>query len=634
MALSGRINGSCTGTAASKYNLWIDWSASQSIQNNCSYVNMKMYVQRNDGYSSSAYNLGSNYRYTRYDGGNESGYSGTIDTRNNVQVLLQETNYTTYHNSDGSRSVNLSGGFSMGNTSLSGGSVGETVVLDTIPREAYITNSVDFTIGNSIYLTFNNPANFSLKLHLYINSQFICEKWLSGSSGWLTFTQDEINTMYSKTPNSNSAGMWIGCAAMNGSTQIGSWRDAFGTCYVANSNPTFSDYTYADTNAATLILTSNNQLIVQSKSTIRVTCNTATPRNYATISKYTAQINGRTVESSTTTIDAGTVSQNDTLIVSAVDSRGNTTSVTKSITVISYSDIALSNVLLIRTNNISQETTLSFNGTLTDLKVGGVSKNDVITARYRYKATTTEAWGSWNSILSYLTKTATTYSLTRIIGNFDIDTSYNFEVYTEDKLGNKTVSVLLVPGKPLLSYRKGMIGINKIPTQGSLDIDGDIYTGGGALMPTGAMIVWTTDTIPVGWLKCVGTAVSRTTYSKLFAVIGTQYGTGDGSTTFNVPEGRTRAMIGKDPTGWGTNWFDTLGKMGGEPTHTLSYGEMPTHSHSYPGHWGSARPSTSTIGWNLGDTDWNWYATTSEGSSTAHNNMPPYTIINWIVKYC
>lgn len=66
------------------------------------------------------------------------------------------------------------------------------------------------------------------------------------------------------------------------------------------------------------------------------------------------------------------------------------------------------------------------------------------------------------------------------------------------------------------------------------------------LVPTGLMAPWGTETAPTGWLKCDGTAVSRTTYSALFAVIGETFGQGDNSTTFNVPDFRGRFLRGMD----------------------------------------------------------------------------------------
>jgi len=95
-----------------------------------------------------------------------------------------------------------------------------------------------------------------------------------------------------------------------------------------------------------------------------------------------------------------------------------------------------------------------------------------------------------------------------------------------------------------------------------------------------------------------GQPISRTTYGALFSLIGTTYGTGDGSTTFNLPDLRGRVLAGKDDMG-GTgagrltpSWFGasaaTLGATGGSESHTLTTAEIPSHTHanflSDPGH--------------------------------------------------
>lgn len=92
-------------------------------------------------------------------------------------------------------------------------------------------------------------------------------------------------------------------------------------------------------------------------------------------------------------------------------------------------------------------------------------------------------------------------------------------------------------------------------------------------VPLGAVILWTNATNPVGWLKCDGAAISRTTYADLFAVIGTTYGSGDGSTTFNLPGGTEgRYIVGK-----GTHAdVDSLGENDG---HSAA-NRTPSHGHS------------------------------------------------------
>lgn len=93
--------------------------------------------------------------------------------------------------------------------------------------------------------------------------------------------------------------------------------------------------------------------------------------------------------------------------------------------------------------------------------------------------------------------------------------------------------------------------------------------------PTGTVNSFAGATAPTGWLLCGGQAISRTTYSDLFAVVGTTYGVGDGSTTFNIPDLRGRAIAGLDNMGGvdagRLDWANTLGTSGGTQTNTHNH---------------------------------------------------------------
>ena len=95
--------------------------------------------------------------------------------------------------------------------------------------------------------------------------------------------------------------------------------------------------------------------------------------------------------------------------------------------------------------------------------------------------------------------------------------------------------------------------------------------------PAGVVITYAGSTAPEGWLLCDGSAVSRDTYATLFAVIGTTYGVGDGSTTFNVPNLQGRVVIGVSGT-------HALASTGGATTVTLETANLPAHTHSVPKH--------------------------------------------------
>lgn len=131
----------------------------------------------------------------------------------------------------------------------------------------------------------------------------------------------------------------------------------------------------------------------------------------------------------------------------------------------------------------------------------------------------------------------------------------------------------------------------------------------------GEITAFAGSTAPNGWLMCDGSAVSRTTYSKLFAVIGTTYGTGDGSTTFNLPDMRNRFPVGAGST-------YSLNSKGGENSHTLTINELPSDA-LYSNY-------TTTAQWGDYEASGAYYYRT-RGGGQAHENRPPYIGLNFII---
>jgi microcystin-dependent protein len=169
------------------------------------------------------------------------------------------------------------------------------------------------------------------------------------------------------------------------------------------------------------------------------------------------------------------------------------------------------------------------------------------------------------------------------------------------------------------------------------------------IQPAGIIQMYAGSSAPTNWLLCDGSAVSRTTYSALFSAIGTNYGSGNGSTTFNLPNLTNRMPIGK-----GTGSFSTLNNQGGAETFTLSSGNMPAHQHyiginTYAAAGiGSAVPMASVNNYmhlggdtnsntdryrmtGRGDVVANAGLTSSTGSGTAFNKMSPYIVVNFII---
>lgn len=189
-------------------------------------------------------------------------------------------------------------------------------------------------------------------------------------------------------------------------------------------------------------------------------------------------------------------------------------------------------------------------------------------------------------------------------------------------------------------------------------------------IPVGVMHEYGGATAPTGYLLCDGTAVSRATYAPLFAIISTTYGTGDGSTTFNVPDLRGRMPMGAG-TGTGLNASGTgapsgtaqtaraRGAWGGEETHLLTGAESGTsvhlHTASSPTHTHSPNGQATFLTWDGGSlgmatggggvvpqgspsTTGATAATVTVANSTAanassrHAVVPPFVVFNYIIK--
>lgn len=193
----------------------------------------------------------------------------------------------------------------------------------------------------------------------------------------------------------------------------------------------------------------------------------------------------------------------------------------------------------------------------------------------------------------------------------------------------------------------GNVGIGTTsPTEtlhvnGNLKVTGTVDVGSsGFSVSSGFVLPFAGGTAPSGWLACSGQAVSRTTYSDLFAIIGVIYGAGDGSTTFNVPDSRGRIIMGDEGnTALRTpDDLESVGDTGGSQTHVLTTEEIPAHKHfmsltggcdddNCAGGYGAYRVMSNR----------RWYdhanqVTKNTGGGGAHNNIQPSIVMMHIIK--
>ena len=151
----------------------------------------------------------------------------------------------------------------------------------------------------------------------------------------------------------------------------------------------------------------------------------------------------------------------------------------------------------------------------------------------------------------------------------------------------------------------------------------DITGFAGKSTPAGTVLIYAGASVPEGYLLCNGAAISRTEYDVLFEVIGTTYGAGNGTTTFNLPDLRGRVVIGVSGT-------HAIGTTGGAETVTLTAQQIPSHNHSiaYYGSTGSSNNIQKGTGSSANST-----TTGNTGGGQSHNNMQPYQTLNYIIKY-
>lgn len=174
-----------------------------------------------------------------------------------------------------------------------------------------------------------------------------------------------------------------------------------------------------------------------------------------------------------------------------------------------------------------------------------------------------------------------------------------------------------------------------------VSVGGGSSAGGGETLKIGTILPFSGGTLPTGYLFCDGSAISRTEYAGLFNVIGTSFGAGDGSTTFNLPNLKGKVPVGLDSS---DSDFDAIGETGGEKTHTLTQSELPNYNLKGL-KWASSGGAITldsgshTPGYNLNygyngvnEEQIDSIIINSGGSNTPHNILQPYVVVNYIIK--
>ncbi len=308
---------------------------------------------------------------------------------------------------------------------------------------------------------------------------------LANGSNTITLTAAQRSAILAAMASIKSFTGTFVLSTYSGSTQIGSDSSKTATVQTtsANSAPVFSGFTFADSNTTATAVTGDNQKLIQGISTLKVTVSAATAKNGATISSYSAVAGSTTKASTATEFTVGAVNETGTvpIIVTAVDSRGYTSSATVNVTVIPYEKIDITTATMRRINEAEDITEVTISGDITPVTIGGVNKNSLRYLYYRYKKTSDENYSGYSNLTS-----STEYDDDSFIFTseewatlpLDSDYSYYVQFLVTDKLTSDSVTITVPQGTPLLSFRRKKVGVNNRNPSGALDVVGSVVMNG------------------------------------------------------------------------------------------------------------------------------------------------------------
>lgn len=489
------LNGSFYHYPTSQFGLYCEWSGIQNEAGNYTTVTLKVYLHiwdisvsaRDDGVASI------------------DGSSGTYSTPaikdstgswHNIHLFDRTVN--VYHNADGTKTgIELRASWRFGGT-YSGVSIGTITATTTVDLD--VINKVAPTVLNRVgklVIDADAPSfeiNWTVRDKSYTHSLDVKNgstvittiAGLTGSVGTnnktISLTPAQRTAILKAMVSKASLTATYVLTAYSGSSQMGASSQTSGVIVTEEktSAPIFTDFAYNDFNITTTSVTGNNQLCIQDKSSLKIDCTPATAKNGASITGYTATIGEKTAQSSTPVFMFGAVSDsgNVKLTVSAIDSRGYKTSVSKMITVIRSENINFDSYVIQREDDIGDMIQLKFSGSMSPITVEGENQNAFVTAKYRTKISTETTWSDYEIIDGVTSDdTSFTFSNDNWISLPSVN-AYNVQLYVADKLSYKTVTLYVNRGQTLVSFRKEKVGINTNDPQTALDVNGDITMNG------------------------------------------------------------------------------------------------------------------------------------------------------------
>lgn len=462
-----------------------------------------------------------------------------------------------------------------------------------------IRDAPDFTDEENPTITFDNNGGYSVKCKLEIEEDIAhpIERWPGDNATSCTFdlSEQERAFIYSKAADKTQLKACFVVCSMKwegSGWQEKGWTHTFRTCNIVDAAPSSFSYSYQDANRTVASIVGNKGVLVKGLSSLEVSI---TDPSYghkgAYIAHYIAEFSGRTsVSSDSDNIVLGGSdfgSDFDTgqrrLKVTAVDSRGDSTSDYTDITVLDYNK-PTARAETSRLGNVDNELSVFVSGEYSPLEVDGTAKNAIKSVQYRYKSD--GDWSDWQ-ICDDIEVDNGHYKTKRKVLNLSSDKTWHFEARVEDKLSNAVMTNDATIGKPI--FRIG--------------VDGYVYNNEQPLMPShiGQVIMSTT-------LK---------TASQVEAIYRGKW----------EAWGQGRMPVGVDPDDYD---FSAPNKRGGKKRVTLTLDQIPSHSHPIHESNGVSGDTWRVAMFLSAGTN---HAASTEpvGGGESHENMPPYqSIYMWV----
>lgn len=420
---------------------------------------------------------------------------GNSYSRGDYVVISRDFSFG--HDANGNFSTYI--GASLSTTFISA-DIGGTLTLPHIDRIA-ITNSVEGSdVEGNFKVNYTKYVDtYTYKLRISIPRVVALETINYNTSGeTFTLSQESINEIFSRTANSpdNSIQLGFRVETWNGDSRLSEGNEVIITGRIVNANPIFSNFTFADINTTTTALTGNNQYCIRGYSNIQATISTANKavaQKSATMVKYQFNCGTNTpVEVSYNDSTDVTLTMNNasigTFTIYAIDSRTNTTPVTK----LATQDIVYDKIYIDKQNSNIQRTNggvgegaiLTLSGKLWKNSFGAVN-NAINSVTYRFKKTDSSTWITGTTTITPTVDNDGNITFSDEIASddttWDLDASYNVQITISDKLSSDTIDLILNSAKPTMSLDRNGVGImcaydNNLG--GLLQVGGKVIDGG------------------------------------------------------------------------------------------------------------------------------------------------------------